>query len=171
MALLLASFQAAAQTMVDVPAEGYMGTDTLPANDPARYYIVTVPAGHVLEFDFHVVGEGNITVSLSKMSDPNNYYVSFSTSEPVRDFSRTFPEDYGFDREFFIQVYSTAGIDVDYTAEIHTEEAPEQNYTLHYVLMALGLVGLAVFSYKYVVWQEKQEKKEKQGKRRERRRR
>jgi len=170
-ALLFVSAQCLAQTEVTVPPSGYEGTDTLLASNPVKFYTVTVPAGDELKFSFEVIGEGNITVFLSRTEDPLNYFAMFSSPQPVTEFSGTFPADYGFDREYFLQVNSTAQIDVDYRVGIHTQPASEENYTLYYTLIVLGFVALVVFSYKLVVWQERKEREAGKGKRRERRRR
>jgi hypothetical protein len=165
---------ALAQTVpepIEVPPAGYESTDTITVADTWKYYVVHAEIGQEIYYEFHVVGEGNISVFLSKMEDPLNYYVSFSTPVPVTDFERTFPPDYGFSRDYFIQVNSTSGINVQYSVEIHTQKAPEKNYTLYYALIILGFVGLVAFSYEFVVWQEKREAAGKKGKRRERRRR
>jgi len=172
LAIILSSVTALAQTVpepIEVPPAGYESTDTVTAADSWKYYVVHAEIGQEIHFEFHVAGEGNISVFLSKIDDPLNYYVSFSTPLPVTDFERTFPPDYGFSRDYFIQVNSTSGIDVQYSVKIHTDEASEKNYTLYYALIILGFVGLVVLSYKFVVWQEKRERKAKPGKRRERR--
>ena len=108
---------------MDVPAGGYEGTNVLNANNSYTvFYNISVDAGQELIFDFQVVDNGNLSVFLSPMDDPLNYYVSFSTPQQVTSFSKTFPPNYGFSRLYFIQVNSTDGIEIHYTASIHTEK-------------------------------------------------
>lgn len=169
--LVMGPMLASAQydTGVDVPAGGYVSTDTVTTDLPDRFYYIHVPEGLELVYDFSVVGNGSITVFLSPKTDPLNYYVEFSTTDDVTEFSRTFPADFGFARDYYIQVNSTFAGDVQYEVDIHTQEAPTGNYNLYYVLIVLGFVALVVFSWKFVVWQEKRERKEKGAERRKRR--
>jgi len=173
MALMLAcaSMAVAAQERgpMDVPAEGYDGTEILPADEPWMLYKVNVENGHELVYELHVVGNGTFTVFLSPENDPLNYYVSFSTADPVTSFSRTFPADYGFDRIYYIEVNSTLGNELEYTVSIHTPEASTENYTIYYVLIALGFAALVIFSWKFVVWQDRNERREKAEKKRRKR--
>jgi hypothetical protein len=150
---------------IEVPPAGYEATDTIPFDDPWKYYVIHVGAGQELTYEFQVIGEGNISVYLSPRDDPLNYLVSFSSPQAVTSFSRTFPPDYGFAREYFIQVNSTAGIDVEYTVSIHTRDVAT-DYTLQYILLIVGFVALVIFSYKLVLWQEKNEKEARKKKRR-----
>jgi len=154
---------------IEIPPFGYESTDTITVDNPWNYYVVHADAGQEIIYEFQVFGEGNISIFLSKMDDPLNYYTSFSTTQPVTSFSKTFPPDYGFSRDYFIQVNSTSGIDVQYSVKIHTEKAPEKDYTMYYLLLILGFVALVVGSYKLVEWQDKREKavkkEQKKGKR------
>lgn len=173
LAIALAPMSALAQDfgIVDVPADGYEGTNVLNANNTYTvFYNISVEAGWELVFDFRVVGAGNFSVFLSPMDDPLNYYTQFSMPQPVTSFSKTFPPNYGFSRYYFIQVNSTDGNEIHYTASIHTEKVTK-DYTLYYVLIIIGFVALVVFSYKYVEWQDRKEKEAKKGQRRGKRRR
>jgi hypothetical protein len=173
LALVLTPMSAMAQDfgVVNVPATGYEGTNVLNENNTYTvYYNISVDAGQELVFDFRVVGTGTFSVFLSPMDDPLNYYVSFSTPQPVTSFSKTFPPNYGFSRQYFIQVNSTDGIEIHYTASIHTEKV-DKNYTVYYILIIFGFVALVVFCYKYVEWQDNKEKAAKKNQRRGKRKR
>ena len=164
----MASFPAMAQQfdVIDVPAAGYEGTDTLHANNSHTiFYNISVGIGLELVFDFRAVGNGSFSVFLSKIEDPLNYYRGFSTPQPVTEFSRVFPADFGFAQVYFIQVNTSSEGDIQYHANIHTEKASTGNYNLYYVLIIVGFVILVILSYKFVVWQEKREKEDKKKQR------
>jgi hypothetical protein len=171
----MASMAVAAQEEIvqhfEVPADGYSSTDTFIAGDLWNEYIVHVERGHELVYEFAVVGEGTITVALMPGKNPNiysDYYVSYSTTQPVTSYSATFPEIVGFDRDYSILVNSSSPLDVEYTVSIHVRQAETPDYTIYYILIILGFVALVFFSYKFVVWQEKREKEEKRKERRQR---
>jgi|GEM_PF-5947215 len=150
----------------EVPADGYESTDTYLAGDLWNEYIVHVVRDNELIYNFQVVGEGEIMVSLIPGTHPNIYssqYTSFSTSQPVTEYSVTFPAVIGFDRDYSIVVNSSGLEDVQYTVNIHTELVEKPDYTIYYILLILGFVAIVIFSYKYVVWQEKKEKEEKKA--------
>ena len=166
MAPMVALAQEDVPEPIQIPSVGYEHTDTIPADDPWKYYVVHADVGQEITYEFQVIGDGEISIFLSKIDDPLNYYTQFSTPQPVTSFSKTFPPDFGFSRDYFIQVNSTSGIDVQYSVKIHTEQTPTKNYTLYYVLIILGFVALVVFSYKFV---ERQDRKEREAKKQQRR--
>lgn len=163
---LLLQGMAAAQDLenIEVPAEGYDGPWTLTSADPSVFYFVHVEEGLELQYSFAVVGNGTVSVFLSPRSDPFNYYTAFSTAEEVASFSRTFPADYGFARDYYIQVNTTSAEDVEFEASIHMSAASKQNYNLYYALIALGFVALVAVSWKLVERQDRMEREEKRRK-------
>ena len=170
---LLAALPANAQDIPpvqvnNVPASGYSGTDTISLGDMWNEYVVDVPKGYELSYSFQVTGNGSIRVLLVRevgtidiIEAQVNYYIEFSDFGPVTSYSATFPPDFGFDQDYTILVNSTGG-EVTYTASISIQEV-ENDSTLYIVLISLGLVGLVVFSWKFVVWQDKQERKAEQA--------
>ncbi len=175
MAIAMAPMIVAAQEDIvqhfEVPATGYSSTDTFIAGDLWNEYIVHVERNHELVYEFSVVGEGTISVALMPGKNPNiysDYYVAYSTSQPVTSYSATFPEIVGFDRDYSILVNSSSTMDVEYTVNIHVQQAETPDYTIYYILIVLGFVALVLFSYKFVEWQEKREKEEKRKGRRQR---
>jgi len=165
-ALAILPLHAAAQEFVEVPVSGYTDMESLNLNNNyTRMYNITVPAGYCFTYDFKVYGSEGIVIYLMEKEQPG-LFENYSTPDPVMNFSRTTPTDFGYVHEYILGVNSLSGNDTDFRATLIIEKAPTGNYTLYYILILLGLGALVVFSYKYVVWQEKQEKKEKQVQRR-----
>lgn len=159
--IILASASAMAQQedgTFEVPAPGYSGTDTLPADTDNKYQ-VHVEMNHDLVFRFNVIGDGEIMVCLIPRADPEN--IRYYTTQPVTEYSVRYPAVIGFDMDYTIMVNSTHPGDVLYNVSIHTEPAEFPNYTPYYILIAVGFVALVVFCWKFVVWQDKKEREEK----------
>ena len=166
---LLAAVPASAQTtlparMFDVPAEGYSGTDTYNNTDMWNEYRVNVPRNHELEYEFHITGQGNFTVYLiphigAEYLLQGSYYISYSSPELVDSFARVFPADPGYEHEYTIVVNSTAN--VTYTASISINEVDIPDYTIYYILIILGGIGLVVVSWQLVKLQMRREREAK----------
>ena len=153
----------------NVPASGYSGTDTIILGDMWNEYVVDVPKGHELEYSFQVIGNGSIRVllvnevgTISIMEAQVNYYLEFSDFGPVTSYSATFPPDFSLPQDYTILVNSTGG-EVTYDISISINEVDAPDYTIYYVLLPLGLVGILVFSWITVNRQDQAEKKAKQN--------
>ena len=166
--ILLATFPVAAQDtlpaqMHDIPAEGYFSAnDTYINTDMWTEYRMQVPRGHEINYDFEIVGQGDFSIYIiphigAQYLLQGSYYISYSSAEPVTSFSRTFPADYGFDYEYTIVINSTANI--TYSADISINEVDKSDYTIYYVLIVLGIVGIFAFSW-IIVNRQEQEKKQ-----------
>ena len=172
--ILLAAMPTMAQNIPDVqvnnvPASGYSGTDTIILSDMWNEYVVDVPKGHELEYSFQVIGNGSIRVllvnevgTISIMEAQVNYYLEFSDFGPVTSYSATFPPDFSLPQDYTILVNSTGG-EVTYDVSISINEVDAPDYTIYYVLLPLGLVGILVFSWITVNRQDQAEKKAKQN--------
>ena len=154
----------------NVPASGYSGTDTITQGDMWNEYVVEVPRGHELVYSFQVVGNGSIRVLLVNevgtqaiINAQLNYYIEFSTSEPVTSYSATFPPNFSLNQHYTILVANTSYEEVSYSASISFNEVDAPDYTIHYVLIVLGLIGLVVFSWITVNRQEREKKQSEQA--------
>ncbi|MCK5024039.1 MAG: hypothetical protein KAR56_00315 [Thermoplasmata archaeon] len=150
----------------NVSASGYSGTDTLIQGDMWNEYVVEVPKGHELVYSFQVIGNGSIRVLLvNEVGTPAiinaqlNYYIEFSTFEPVTSYSVTFPPNFSLNHDYTILVANTSYEEVSYNASISINEVDAPDYTIYYVLIVLGLVGIVVFSW-VIVNRQEQEKKQ-----------
>jgi cbb3-type cytochrome oxidase maturation protein len=168
--ILLAAVPVCAQApsvqIFDVPSGGYSGTDTLILGDIWNEYVVEVPKGHELVYSFQVIGNGSIRVLLVNelgtqliINAQLNYYIEFSTSEPVSSYSATFPPNFSLGYDYTILVANTTEAEVSYSASISINEIDAPDYTIYYVLIVLGLVGLVVFSWILVNKQEDDKKR------------
>lgn len=182
LAPLLASIQAAAQEVptqvFEVPANRYNSNDTYYPGDQWNEYQVQVPKGHELNYSFEVVGEGELKIvlvgetgTLNILNSGVNYYPAFSTVEEVGSFSASVPPDWGFPNDFTILVNSTSDEPVVYQVNITVTEVPAPDYTVYYVLIGLGGIGVVVFSWYFVKWQVKKEKEAEMAAREERQKR
>ncbi len=178
--ILLASVPASAQTtpsvqVFNVPSSGYSSTDTLVLGDMWNEYVVDVPKGHELEYSFQVIGNGSIRVLLVNevgtqaiINAQLNYYIEFSNSEPVTSYSVTFPPNFSLGQDYTILVANTTEGEVTYNASISINEIDAPDYTIYYVLIVLGLVGIFAFSWIIVNRQEQEKKQAKQAAREKR---
>jgi cbb3-type cytochrome oxidase maturation protein len=168
--ILLAAVPVCAQApsvqIFDVPSGGYSGTDTLILGDIWNEYVVEVPKGHELVYSFQVIGNGSIRVLLVNeigtqliINAQLNYYIEFSTSEPVSSYSATFPPNFSLPHDYTILVANTTEAEVSYSASISINEIDAPDYTIYYILIVLGLVGLVVFSWIIVNRQEDDKKR------------
>jgi len=172
MAALPVNAQEVPTRIFEVPVTGYSGNDTYSPNDQWNMYQIHVPNGYELEYSFEITGQGNFNISLVNgiMHDGVDVlyswiYPNFSVTEES-SYSATIPIDHGFDKDYTILINST--YNAEYTASISINEIETPDYTIYYILIILGFIGLVVFSYKLVVWQDKQEKKEEQTSREQR---
>ncbi len=172
--IILTAIPAAAQQDIppvqinNVPTSGYSGTDTIILGDMWNEYVVEVPKGHELVYSFQVIGNGSIRVllvnevgTIAIMEAQVNYYIEFSDFGPVTSYSATFPPNFSLPQDYTILVNSTGG-EVTYTANISINEVDAPDYTIYYVLIVLGLVGILVFSWIIVNRQEQEKAKAKQ---------
>ena len=152
----------------DVPASGYSGTDTIRQGDMWNEYVVDIPRGHELVYSFEVIGNGSIRVLLVNevgtqaiINAQLNYYIEFSNSEPVTSYSTTFPPNFSLDHEYTILVANSSSEEVSYSTSISINEVDAPDYTIYYVLIILGIVGIFVFSWIVVNRQENEKKQAK----------
>ena len=167
--IILAAMPVNAQDSVptqvfNVPANGYSGDDTYFPEDLWNEYQLHVPKGYELEYSFEMTGSGDFTIYLiphigTEYIFQGSYFISYSSDEPVTSYSATFPADFGFAQDYTIVINSTYNGTLEYTASISINEIESPDYTYYYLLVILGFVGLAVFSWRLVVWQDKQAKK------------
>ena len=133
-------------------------------------YVVDVPKGHELVYSFQVIGNGSIRVLIVNevgtqaiINAQLNYYIEFSTSEPVTSYSATFPPSFSLGHEYTILVANTSYEEVTYNASISINEVDAPDYTIHYVLIVLGLIGIVAFSWITVNRQEREKKQAEQA--------
>ncbi|MCK5309081.1 MAG: hypothetical protein KAJ64_00350, partial [Thermoplasmata archaeon] len=173
LAIVPASAQELPAQVFQVPASGYSNTDSYFPEDLWNEYQIQVPMGHELEYSFEVTGPGDFSIYLipeigTGYIFQGSYYISFSSDEPVTSYSATFPADFGFDQEYTIVINSTYNETLEYTASISINEIETPDYTIYYLLVIFGFIGLAIFSWRLVLWQDKQEKKAEQAAREQR---
>lgn len=178
--ILLAAMPTMAQDIPDVqinnvPASGYSGTDAIPQGYMWNEYVVDVPKGHELVYSFQVIGNGSIRVLLVNevgtqaiLNAQLNFYIEFSNPEPVTSYSATFPPNFSLNHEYTILVANTSYEEVSYSASISFNEVDAPDYTIHYALIVLGLVGIVVFSWITVNRQEREKKQAEQAAREKR---
>ena len=166
--ILLAAVPTSAQNtspvqVNNVPASGYSGTDKIISGDMWNEYIVNVPRGHELVYSFEVIGNGTIRVLLVNeigtqaiINAQLNYYIEFSTSEPVTSYNATFPPNFSLSHDYTILVANTSIEEVSYSVSISINEVDAPDYTIYYVLIVLGLVGILAFSWITVNRQERE---------------
>lgn len=145
----------------DVPSTGYGNTDTYSTENAFNEYRVHVPRNYELEYSVQIEGEGSFTVFLVPGVGTDhvlmgNYYIDFSSPEPVSSFNTIFPANSGFAEDYTIAVNSTGNITYDMT--IRLNELDTSSYMIYYVLIGLGAIGLVIFAWFFVNWQYKQEK-------------
>ena len=167
--IMLAAMPVNAQDSVptqvfEVPAGGYSGNDSYFPEDLWNEYQMHVPKGHEINYSFEVIGSGDFNIYLiphigTEYIFQSSYFISYSSDVPVTSYSATFPADYGFAQDFTIVINSTYNGTLEYSASVSINEIETPDYTYHYILVVLGLIGLVIFSWKLVVWQDKQEKK------------
>ncbi len=165
--ILLAGFASAQfpTQNIDVPLDGYEETDVYHHDDLWNAYEVYVPRSHELEYSFQVEGNGSFRVRLVPevgteqiLTIRENYFTEYSMNESTRSYSAIFPANHGFDDEFTILISSDVG-DVIYTASISINEVDTPDYTIYYILLALGLFGIVGFSWVLVNRQEDEKKR------------
>ena len=154
----------------NVPADGYSGTDKLFQGEMWNEYVVDIPKGHELEYSFQVIGNGTIRVLLVNevgtqaiINAKLNYYIEFSNPEPITSYSATFPPNFSLNQDYTILVANTSYEEVSYSVSISINEVEAPDYTIYYVLMVLGLVGIFVFSWIIVNRQERDKKQAEQA--------
>ena len=156
-----------------VPASGYSGTDTYFPEDLWNEYQMHVPKGYELEYSFEMTGPGDFTIYLiphigTEYIFQGSYFISYSSDVPVTSYSATFPADFGFAQDYTIVINSTYNGTLEYSASISINEIETPDYTYQYILVILGIIGLVVFSWRLVVWQDKKEKQAEQAAREQR---